>query len=71
MNNIAPTIVWTDMALEFSKHPGKVKAMLDKTPIGRFAEPWEIANMVVFLCSDGCTMCVGQTICVDGGYTCL
>ena len=59
------------MALEVWKDPASTKAMLDNTPMGRFAEPWEIANMVVFLCSDGCTMCVGQTICVDGGFTCL
>lgn len=71
VNNIAPTIAWSDMGRKAWGDPAKSQPMLDKTPIGRFVEPWEIANMVVFLCSDGCTMCVGQTICVDGGYTCL
>lgn len=71
VNNIAPTIAWSDMGLKTWGDRAKSQPMLDKTPIGRFVEPWEIANMVVFLCSDGCTMCVGQTICVDGGHTCL
>lgn len=71
VNNIAPTVAWSDMGIKTWGDPAKSRPMLDKTPIGRFVEPWEIANMVVFLSSDACTMCLGQTICVDGGYTCL
>ena len=71
VNNIAPTVAWSDMGIKTWGDPAKSQPMLNKTPIGRFVEPWEIANMVVFLSSDACTMCLGQTICVDGGYTCL
>lgn len=71
VNNIAPTVSWTDMGIQAWGDPVKAKGKLDKTPIGRFVEPWEVANIVVFLCSDACTMCLGQTICVDGGFTCL
>lgn len=70
INNVAPTVAWSDMGLEVWGDPAKSQPMLDGTPIGRFVETWEVANMVVFLCSDACTMCLGQTICVDGGYTC-
>ncbi|CAM9149448.1 unnamed protein product [Sphacelaria rigidula] len=69
VNNVAPTIAWSDMGIEAWGDPAKSKPMLDRTPLGRFVECWEVANMVVFLCSDACTMCVGQSICVDGGFT--
>eukprot|EP00903_Cladosiphon_okamuranus_P019378 g17818.t1 len=71
VNNLAPTVAWSDMGIKLWGDPAKSQPMLDKTPIGRFVEPWEIANMVVFLSSDACTMCLGQTICINGGYTCL
>jgi NAD(P)-dependent dehydrogenase (short-subunit alcohol dehydrogenase family) len=36
---------------------------------GRFAQPEEIAGMVLFLCSDFASFALGQTFAVDGGYT--
>jgi NAD(P)-dependent dehydrogenase (short-subunit alcohol dehydrogenase family) len=39
------------------------------SPIGRFAQPEEIAGMVLFLCSDFASFAVGQTFAIDGGYT--
>jgi len=36
--------------------------------IGRFGDPTEIANAVLWLCSDGSTYTVGHTLAVDGGY---
>lgn len=71
VNNVAPTIAWSDMGIKTWSDPVKSQPRLDSTPLGRFVECWEVANMVVFLCSDACTMCLGQTICVDGGYTCM
>jgi NAD(P)-dependent dehydrogenase (short-subunit alcohol dehydrogenase family) len=38
------------------------------TPLGRFAQPEEIANMVLFLCSDLASFAADQTFAVDGGY---
>ena len=42
---------------------------LANSPIGRFAQPEEIANMVLFLCSDLASFAAGHTFAVDGGYT--
>jgi NAD(P)-dependent dehydrogenase (short-subunit alcohol dehydrogenase family) len=40
----------------------------DNAPIGRFADPDEIANLFVFLCSPRASYCVGSTYYVDGGW---
>jgi NAD(P)-dependent dehydrogenase (short-subunit alcohol dehydrogenase family) len=40
----------------------------DNAPIGRFADPEEIANLFVFLCSDKASYCVGSTYYIDGGW---
>lgn len=49
--------------------PGK--AMLSKIPLGRFAEPSEIASVVAFLLDDARSgMVNGACVPVDGGYLC-
>ncbi len=42
---------------------------LAKTPLGKLAEPEEIARMIVFLASDTAKNITGQNIFIDGGYT--
>lgn len=43
--------------------------MLERVPMGRLAEPIEIANAVKFLASDEAAYITGQTLVVDGGWT--
>lgn len=43
--------------------------MLERVPMGRLAEPVEIANAVKYLASDEATYITGQTLVVDGGWT--
>lgn len=38
-------------------------------PAGRVGNPMDIANMVLFLCSDRCGFITGENICIDGGMT--
>lgn len=45
--------------------------MIDKMPIGRLAEPEEIANVVAFLASDKTSIVTGALINADGSYTAL
>ena len=43
--------------------------LLANTPMGRAARPEEMADMVMFLCSDLASFAVGHAFVVDGGYT--
>jgi len=43
--------------------------MLKLVPIGRYGRPEEIADAVLWLCSDRASFVVGQSISVDGGLT--
>jgi len=43
------------------------KEMTQRIPLGRLAEPQDIADVVLFLASDASRMITGQTIIVDGG----
>jgi 2-keto-3-deoxy-L-fuconate dehydrogenase len=45
------------------------QAFIDRQPMGRLAQPEEIAPMVVYLASDESKFATGQAFCVDGGMT--
>ena len=68
VNVICPTSVNTPMA-----HAEGGEAQLEMeykaVPLGRIAEPEEIAATIHFLASDDCAFINGQTIAVDGGFT--
>jgi len=69
INAIAPGLVATPMTKHWFDNPEMRNFFLANSPIGRFAQPEEIANMVLFLCSDLASFAAGQTFAVDGGYT--
>lgn len=65
VNAIAPGFIHTDMT---DVLPDKVKeAMVHAIPLGRMAEPDEVAAVAVFLASDMSSYITGQVINVDGG----
>jgi NAD(P)-dependent dehydrogenase (short-subunit alcohol dehydrogenase family) len=69
INAIAPGLVQTPMTKHWYDDLETRQFFIANTPIGRFAQPEEVAAMVLFLCSDVASFAVGQTFAVDGGYT--
>lgn len=66
VNCIAPGMVETEMAREI---PEEVRRkFLDMIPMGRFANPVEIADLASFLVSDRARYITGQTININGGW---
>ncbi len=66
VNAIAPGVVNTEMGMSIPEENRKV--MLANIPLGRFAEPSEISDVVLFLCCDMSSYVTGQTIHINGGW---
>jgi len=69
INALAPGLVETAMTKPWFDDPAMRGYFMANSPIGRFAQPEEIAGVVLFLCSDLASFAVGQTFAIDGGYT--
>lgn len=65
VNCVAPGFVETDMTEELDER--LVNSMLDAVPLGRMAQPEEIAAAVSFLASDGASYITGEVLAVNGG----
>lgn len=65
VNCVAPGFVETDMTEELDER--LVSSMLDAVPVGRMAQPHEIAAAVVFLASDDASYITGEVLAVNGG----
>lgn len=70
VNAIAPGFVNTEMTSQ-NNTPEQIKIISEALPIKRMAEPKEIAEMVMFLVSEKNSFMTGQTIFVDGGFSCV
>ncbi len=68
VNAISPTVVETELGRR--AWAGEVGEQFKrKIPMGRFAQPEEIAFAVLYLASDAAAMVNGENLVVDGGYT--
>lgn len=66
VNAVAPGRIATPLAKLASKEMNKI--MLDRTPMGRFGTPEEVANLVLFLSSEMSSYITGETININGGW---
>ena len=68
VNNVAPGLVATRMTATVRADADALSLRLPRLPIGRYAEPAEIAACVAYLLSDDARAISGQTLAADGGY---
>lgn len=68
-NSVHPGHVETPLTAAAYANPALATTFLAETPLGRFAQPVEVANVVVFLASDEASYVTGAEITVDGGLT--
>ena len=69
VNMVAPWYTRTPLAGPVLDQPDVLAALVEKTPMGRVAEPEEIAAVVAFLCLPAASYVTGQGIAVDGGFS--
>lgn len=68
INAVCPATVETDMAQRLFSAPPVHKFVLGCHPIGRFAKASEIAEAVVWMCSDHASFMTGESLVLDGGF---
>lgn len=68
VNAVSPTVVETPLgkAAWAGEKGERAKAQI---PVGRFAQPDEVAELIAFLASDAAAMITGQNVLIDGGFT--
>jgi NAD(P)-dependent dehydrogenase (short-subunit alcohol dehydrogenase family) len=70
VNAVAPGLVRTALSQQMvALHPDAESALLAAVPQGRWCEPEEIAEAVVFLCSPHSSHMTGHVMAIDGGFT--
>lgn len=67
VNAVLPGMIMTEMSTRVRKRAGK--QILQRIPMGRFGEPVDIANLVLFLATGMADYVTGQVISVDGGLS--
>lgn len=69
VNAIAPGWVRTELSRGAMEDEAFNRKVVERIPVGRWAEPEEIAGAAIFLASPAAAMVTGITLPVDGGYT--
>ena len=67
VNCVCPGVIQTPMTARVLRDPAR-QAQITARPMGRVGTPEEVAETVVWLCSDAASFVTGHTMTVDGGY---
>jgi 3-oxoacyl-[acyl-carrier protein] reductase len=70
LGNNLPGLIETPLTIErIAGNAWFLDGLLGATPLGRLGQPEDIANAVLFLCSDQASFITGQVLAVDGGWS--
>ncbi|SMC44816.1 SDR family NAD(P)-dependent oxidoreductase [Primorskyibacter flagellatus] len=69
VNAICPTVVMTEMGKQLWSAPEKKDPFIARTPLGRFGEPVEIADMALYLASPASDLVNGAIMMIEGGHS--
>lgn len=68
VNAVAPGWIVTNLSKGARDNPDRNAQIMSRIPMGRWADPSEIADPILFLCSDAARYMTGTVMLVDGGY---
>ena len=68
VNAVAPWYTRTPLVKQLMDDEDYLAAIIDRTPLGRVAEPEEVAAVAAFLCMPAASYVTGECIAVDGGF---
>lgn len=71
VNAVSPWYTRTPLAEQVLQDKNYKEEVLSVTPLGRIAEPEEVASLVAYLCMKPAAFITGQVISVDGGFSIL
>jgi NAD(P)-dependent dehydrogenase (short-subunit alcohol dehydrogenase family) len=69
VNAIGPTYFETPLVAQLRNDPERYGFIVERTPMGRWGQPDELAGIAIFLASRASDFITGQTIFIDGGWT--